>query len=65
MKRLVNSSKKFVLVLVKPKEDEKVEAFKGCDLERKTGIVKIVSAYDDLFQEPKGFPPKREKQNEI
>ena len=28
-------------------------------------MVKVVSAYDDLFQEPKGLPPKREIQHEI
>ena len=28
-------------------------------------MVKVVSAYDDLFQEPEGLPPKREIQHEI
>ena len=28
-------------------------------------MVKIISTYDDLFQEPKGLPPKREIQHEI
>lgn len=65
MKRLVNSSKNFVLMIVKAKEDEKSEAFKGCDPKHKSEMVKVISAYDDLFQEPKGLPPKREIQHEI
>ena len=65
MKRLVNSSKNFVLMIVKAKEDETSEAFKGCDPKHKDEMVKVVSAYDDLFQEPKGLPPKREIQHEI
>ena len=65
MKRLVNSSKNFVLMLVKAKEDEISEAFKGCDPKHKSKMVKIILAYDDLFQEPKGLPPKREIQHEI
>lgn len=65
MKRLVNSSKNFVLIPVKPKEDEIAEAFKGCDPKCKIEMIKIISTYDDLYQEPKGFPPKREIQHEI
>ena len=65
MKRLVNSSKNFVLMLLKAKEDETSEAFKGCDPKHKAELVKVVFAYDDLFQEPKGLPPKREIQHEI
>ncbi|XP_059067200.1 uncharacterized protein LOC131858147 [Cryptomeria japonica] len=65
MKRLVNASKNFVLMLVKAKDDNKSEAFKGCKPEHKAELVKIVSTYDDLFQEPKGLAPKREIQHEI
>lgn len=65
MKILVNASKNFVLMLVKAKDDDKSEAFKGCKLEHMAELVKILSTYDDLFQEPKGFPPKREIQHEI
>lgn len=65
MKRLVNSSKNFVLMIVKAKEDEISEAFKGCDPKHKDEMVKVVSAYDDFLQEPKGLPPKREIQHEI
>jgi hypothetical protein len=28
-------------------------------------LVKIISNYDDLFQEPSGLPPKREVEHEI
>ena len=52
-------------MIVKAKEDEISEAFKGCDSKNKVEMVKFVSAYDDLFQEPEGLPPKREIQHEI
>ena len=31
MKRLINASKKFVLMIVKAKDVEQTESFKGCD----------------------------------
>lgn len=65
MKILVNVSNNFVLILVKAKDDDKSKVFKGWKLEQKFELVKIVSTYDDLFQEPKGLTPKREIQHEI
>jgi len=65
MKRLVNSSKNFVLLMIKPKNDVDNEAFKGCDSNLKAELVDIVSQYDEMFQEPKGLPPKRGIQHEI
>ena len=65
MKRIVNSSKKFLLMIVKANDLDKSDAFGGCDLEQKGDLVKVVSDYDILFQEPKGIPPKREIEHEI
>jgi hypothetical protein len=65
MKRLANAIKIFKLMLVKAKDDDKSNAFKGCGPKHKDELVKIVSNYDEMFQEPKGLPPKREIQHEI
>ena len=60
MKRLVNASKNFVLMMVKMKNEEISKSFEGCDPKHKSKLIEIISEYDDLFQDPKGLPPKRE-----
>ena len=55
MKKIVNSRKKFVLLMIKPKNDVENEAFQGCDTKLKSDLVEVVNQYDDMFQEPKGF----------
>lgn len=65
MKIIVNASKQFLLMTVKAKDIDKSDAFKGCNPKQKENIVKVVSDYDIMFQEPKGLPPKREIENEI
>jgi hypothetical protein len=65
MKRLVNASKNFVLMMVKVKNDEISKSFEGCDPKHKSELIEIISEYDDLFHDPKGLPPKREIQHEI
>ena len=65
MKRLVNSSNNFMLLIIKPKNDVDNEAFKGCHLNLKPELVDVVNQYDEMFQEPKGLPPKRGIQHEI
>ena len=65
MKRLVNASKNFVLMMVKMKNDEVSKSFEECDPKHKSELIDIISEYDDLFQDPKGLPPKREIQHEI
>ena len=65
MKRIVNSSKQFLLMVVKAKDPEKSNAFEGCDSKQKVDLVKVVSKYDVLFQEPKGLPPEREIVHDI
>ena len=52
-------------MIVKAKKVEKTESFKGCDPKFNRDLIKVLSEYDILFQEPKGFPPKREIQREI
>lgn len=60
MKRIVNSSKQFLIMIVKSKDIDKSDAFQGCNPKQKAYLVKVVSDYDILFQEPKGLPTKRE-----
>jgi hypothetical protein len=59
MKRLVNASKNFVLLMIKPKDDIENEAFQGCDTRLKSDLYEVVNQYDEMFKEPKGLPPKR------
>jgi hypothetical protein len=65
MKRLVNASKNFVLLMIKPKNDVENEAFHDCDEKLKSNLFEVFNQYDDMFKEPKGLPPKRGIQHEI
>jgi len=46
-------------MVVRAKEVEMADAFKGCDLNRKKELFEIIFDYDGLFQEPRGLPPKQ------
>ena len=59
MKRLINSSKRFVLMVVKAQDKDNSDAFKGYDSKLNNGLVEIVNCSEELFKEPKGLPPKR------
>ena len=65
MKRLVNASKNFVLLMIKKKDDVDYEYFDGCDEKLKSNFFYVVSQHGNMFQEPKGLPPKRGIQHEI
>jgi hypothetical protein len=65
MKRLVNASKNFVLLMIKPKNNVENKAFQGCDTKLKSNLFEVVNQYDDMFREPNGLPPKRGIQHEI
>ena len=65
MKRLVNASKSFALLIIKPKENVENEALQGCDAKLKSDLYEVFNTYDEIFQEPKGLPPKRCIQHEI
>ena len=65
MKRLINASNNFFLIIVKEKFVEKNESFTVVYPKLKNDLIKVVYDYDILFQEPKGLPPKREIKNEI
>ena len=65
MKRLVNSNKSLVLLMIKQMNDTECESFVGCDVTLKAKFVDVFNQYGDVFQEPKGLPPKRGIQHEI
>ena len=65
MKRLVNASNNFVLMMVKMKNDEVSKYFEECDPNHKSELIDIISEYDDLFQDPKVLSLKREIRHEI
>lgn len=52
-------------MVVGVKESEMTNAFRGFDPDHKKELYEIISDYDELFQELRGFPPKREIQHEI
>ena len=52
-------------MVVKEKNPDKINVFEGSDAKYKVDLVKVVSKYDILFQEPKGLPPKREIVHDI
>ena len=53
MKRLVNSSKGCLLMVVRARYEEISDAFRGCDPAHKQELCDFISNYDELFQEPK------------
>jgi hypothetical protein len=65
MKRLINTSKNFVLLMIKHRDNVEKEYFQGCDAKFKFDLYEVVNQYDEMFQKPKGFPPKRGIQHEI
>jgi hypothetical protein len=52
-------------MVLKEKDLDKSNAFDDCDPSWKDEMIDVISNYDEVFQEPKGFPPKREIRHEI
>ena len=65
MKRLVNASKTFVLLMIKKNNDIDYESFEGFDDKLKSDLFDVLRKHGEMFQEPKGLPPKRGIQHEI
>jgi hypothetical protein len=55
MKRLVNVSKNFVLLMIKPKDNVEKEALKGCDSKLKYDLYEVVKNMMRCFRNQKGF----------
>ena len=51
MKILVNSSKNFMLLMIKPENDIDYEVFDGCNSNLKIDLVDVVGQSDDVVQE--------------
>jgi hypothetical protein len=49
MKTLINTNKKYVLMVVKEKDVGTYDGFQGCDPSHKKELINIVSKYDDIF----------------
>jgi hypothetical protein len=49
MKRLINTNKRYVLMVVREKDVGTSDAFQGCDPSHKNELIYIVSKYDDIF----------------
>ena len=50
MKRLINSSKNYVLMFVEEQPKYRHDAFQGCDSQFKVKLVQIVDSYKELFK---------------
>ena len=48
MNRLVNASKNYVLLMIKPKENVEKEAFQGCDSKLKSDLYEVVNAHGEM-----------------
>jgi hypothetical protein len=49
MKRLINTNKRYVLMVAREKYVGISDAFQGCDPSHKKELIDIVSKYDDVF----------------
>jgi len=45
--------------MIKKKNDIDYESFECCDDKLKSDLLDVVRKHDEMFQEPKGSPPKR------
>ena len=54
-----------MLMIVRGKDVELSDAFQVFDHVHKKELCELISNYDEMFQEPRGLPPKREIQHEI
>eukprot|EP00253_Pinus_taeda_P018789 PITA_18789 len=60
MKRMINSCKQFLRMVIKENKPSKANVFEGYNAKQQDDLEKVVPEYDILFQEPKGLPPKKE-----
>jgi hypothetical protein len=69
-KKLISSSKKYVLIFLKEYQSNVEslrvkESLEGCTKEKKHQLEDFIHAYKGVFQEPKWIPPKRELEHKI
>ena len=68
----MGSTKKFVLLFLRKGkqqgEGSKLEmkaSLEGCSGKQRQKIQKLIKSYGEVFQEPRGLPPRREVEHEI
>jgi hypothetical protein len=49
MKRLINTNKRYVLMIVRAKDAETYDYFQGCDSSHKDEMFDVISNYDEIF----------------
>lgn len=68
-KHLVNVSRKFVLVILRPLVEDSVQEQTGalgdCSGGKREELERVISNFKEITEEPKGLPPKREIEHEI
>ena len=65
MKRIVNVSQNFALLMIKHECVEESKDFQGNDSSLKSDFIVVSNSCDKMFQNSNMFPPKRGKQNEV
>ena len=68
VKRLINASKKFVMLILKAtdvKASEAESSSASCSVDQRRQLDNLVLKYQEGFLEPKGLPPKRPIEHEI
>lgn len=65
MKRFVNASQIFTLLMIKHKDVDEYEVFQGYESSLKSDFIEVVNPCDKMFQEFNILAPKREKQYEV
>ena len=55
MKRLIISSKRYVLMVVKEQRKDLHDDFSGCESQFKDSLVKVADSFQSLFKEPTKF----------
>jgi hypothetical protein len=49
VKRLINTNKKYVLMVVREKYDKTYDAFQECDPSHKDQMIDVISNYGEIF----------------
>jgi len=65
MKRIVNASQNFAILMIKHEDVEESKAFQGYESSLKSDFIEVSNSCDKMFQESNKLPPKRGKQNEV
>ena len=64
MKKIVNASQNFALLMFKHKVVEEPKVFQGYESILKYNFIEVSNSCDKMFQESNMFPSKRGKQSE-